>query len=205
MFEVTSSHMQYSVLTQSDNWDLLMKDVNRIVIEKAIQVDKTIAAIKSGQIKLVPADRPDVEVTVSDIKLFRPFIVTLKAFPGLPFIWNGHPDLWNGIYQVLSDKNRLTAEHIAPLALITVDEFEYLTELSRCGTNFFDVLRKWSADANLRVWPLKGFLLENFENELRKAEEKFGLEDEGAFEMIKSALLGPEVVCDQKLPDSSLA
>lgn len=192
LFEITASHLQYSVFTKFDNWDYLTKDVKRIVVDKAKQINNTISAIKNGNIRLVPIDRPDAEVDAREIRCFRPFIITLKSFPSLPFIWSGSPDLWEGIYSLLIEKNYLTSADIAPLKIITVDEYEHLTELSRLGKSFFDILRVWSQDQTFSVLPLKFYLQEKYSSEMVQAEKQFGLEDGGMFEMIKNVLLGPE-------------
>lgn len=190
MFEITASQPQYAVLTQFDNWDTLMKDIDRLVIEKAAQIHNTIEAIYASKIELRSEEHPDVIFDPSKIKKFRPVVLTLRGFPNLPYIWQGHGS-WIGVYETLKARQLLRRPEIEKLQTITANEFEFLAEFRRLGKDPFVLLRAWLAHPNFSLWSFLSYVSHNTKF-VQEANVKFAESKSEAFDMIHEVLFGAD-------------
>ncbi|MBA4074664.1 MAG: hypothetical protein C0508_06440 [Cyanobacteria bacterium PR.023] len=162
LFELTTSQIRAEATTKVDNWQTVLDDTKRITTNKAKQLNRNIQDIRSGELVLAG-------VNPSEIKTYRPVIVTLKPYPSLRFLWAGIDGFFTGITSELQGMPELAKADVVPLKVVCAEEFEKLIDIARAGHSFFDTLKEWADHPQMQEYSLDHFLRIEKESFLSKA------------------------------------
>ena len=142
--EVTTTRLGMDATVLMDDPDAVNKDLEKIVIKKARQLDQQIRNFRLGRFGfdgVASAHLPQV----------MPVVVTGDSIP----IWTTTMGTINSMVQ---DMGLLQGVGIGPLRVIGVDEVEMLEPLMHAGHSLYDILRSHADDAEYRNVSLHNFL-----------------------------------------------
>lgn len=143
--EVVSGPLRVGTLTRGD-LDDFDADLNRLVIEKARQLDTSVKDFLDGKLAI---DEMDPTLT----RRVWPVIVTSHAFP-----------LRDEINLAISDgliaAGYLQSERIAPLAIISAEELFFCEGFMEKGESFLTLIAGWKHDPEAAPHSFKNFLIE---------------------------------------------
>jgi hypothetical protein len=144
--EVVSGPLRVGTLTRGD-LDDFDADLNRLVIEKARQLDTSIKDFLDGKLAI---DGMDPTIT----RRVWPVIVTSHAFPL-------RDEICVAITDGLAAAGYLQCERIAPLAILSAEELFFCEGLMEQGENFLTLIAGWKHDPEAAPHSFKNFLIEH--------------------------------------------
>lgn len=152
--EATTSQLRIDTVL-SGRMSQFQKDLERIIIDKAKQLNRVISDYKQGCFTI-----PDFPAKT--VKKIHPLLVTLKSLPVLPPLWRGIYKVWIGINAELKQKNYLQQSYCERLQIISAEELEMLEPLITTGVSLIDVLKRWANDSFFCDYQLKNFINYNY-------------------------------------------
>jgi hypothetical protein len=144
--EVVSGPIRVGTFTRG-NLDDFEADVNRLIISKAGQLDKSIHDFLDGKLILDEID----PATASRI---WPVIVTSHAFPV-------RDEIDTAISERLAVAGYLQDERIAPLAVISAEELFFCEGFMERGETLLGLISGWKNDPQSAPHSFKNFLIEH--------------------------------------------
>jgi hypothetical protein len=142
--EVVSGPLLAATITRGDLASF-RKDADRLVVEKARQLDESIAAFKGGDLVLPGAD----PAAVSRV---WPVIVTSHPFPHRELIIRA-------VEQRVRDAGHLQGERIAGLAVVSAEELFFCEGFMQQGRTFLSLIRGWKSGPHPDL-SFKNYLIE---------------------------------------------
>jgi hypothetical protein len=141
--EVVSGPLQAGTTTQGD-LKCFGSDVDRLVVEKTRQLDRSIRDFFNGDLKL-PATDP---VLVAHV---WPVLVTSHSFPHMDYILRE-------VDRRIHEKEFLQHDRIGSLAIVSAEELFFCEGFMQKGTSFLALLRGWKSGPMASA-PLKNYLI----------------------------------------------
>ncbi|MBS1894900.1 MAG: hypothetical protein JST59_26675 [Actinobacteria bacterium] len=143
--EVVSGPLRVGTLTRGD-LDDFDADLNRLVIEKARQLDTSIKDFFDEKLAI---DDMDPAIT----RRVWPVIVTSHAFPL-------RDEISEAITDGLAAAGYLQCERIAPLAIVSAEELFFCEGFMEQGESFLTLISGWKHDPDAAPHSFKNFLIE---------------------------------------------
>jgi hypothetical protein len=128
--EVVSGPLRAATSTRGD-LTTLDADLDRLVVGKAKQLDKSITDFFEGQLEVNGADR-------SVVRRAWPVIVTSHSLPHAP-------TLLEAIEERVEDAGWLRDERVAPLAIISAEELFFCEGFMENGRSFISLIIGWKS------------------------------------------------------------
>jgi hypothetical protein len=142
--EVVSGPLLAATITRGDLASF-RKDADRLVVEKARQLDESIAAFKAGNLVLPGVD-PDV------VSRVWPVIVTSHPFPHRELIIRA-------LKQRVRDAGHLQGDCIPGLAIVSAEELFFCEGFMQQGLTFLALVRGWKSGPHPDL-SFKNYLIE---------------------------------------------
>lgn len=144
--EVVSGPIRVGTSTRGDLNDF-EADVNRLIIGKAGQLDRSIHDFLDGKLTLK-------EIDPATAKRIWPVIVTSHAFPL-------RDQIDSAIEERLAAAGHLQDERIAPLAVISAEELFFCEGFMERGETLLGLVSGWKHDPDAAPHAFKNFLIEH--------------------------------------------
>lgn len=144
--EVVSGPIRVGTFTRGD-LDDFEADVNRLIIEKARQLDRSIHDFLNGKLVLD-------EIDPATANRIWPVIVTSHAFPL-------RDEIDAAIRERLAAARYLQNERIAPLAVISAEELFFCEGFMERGETLLGLISGWKHDPESAPHSFKNFLIEH--------------------------------------------
>lgn len=125
---------------------ILRQKFQDIVYDSAVQLNKLINAIKSGDLAFLG-------ITPDRVKTYFPLVVTLQFFPGEPITYRK-------VQGTLLAKGLLRDNDIAPMQMVYIEDLERLEIAMASGKAIADLLRIKVTDTRLTELSFGNFLIE---------------------------------------------
>ncbi|MFC2001186.1 hypothetical protein ACFLUZ_01630 [Chloroflexota bacterium] len=153
-FKIKSIRIKDTIINADFN--SLIEDINKAFIKSqdgdkaASQIDETIRSIRSGGL-ILPGINPH------SIKTYYPVIVTLQTWPIGPFVYEL-------IRREILRAGLLKQNHIAPVEIWSVEEFEYIEAILSSDSTNMAQLTNDKLISKYSILPMATFLADKYSN-----------------------------------------